>query len=149
MPTVKSKSKSRVRKSPLVSAFARKWVPEVKRAILAQPEAYDQSDAGMRRIMNREAQHSCKSPACIIGWAIYLIGQQLAPKEREQLEEAYTDIRYATSISPLARKTMQITEKQFWALYCYEYWPKKFHTEKNPSPKIAAQRLDHFLRTGK
>lgn len=135
MPTIKSKSKSRVRKSPLVSAFARKWVPEVKRAILAQPEAYDQS--------------TCMSPACIIGWAIYLIGQQLAPKEREQLEEAYTDIRYATSISPLARKTMQITEKQFWALYCYEYWPKKFHTEKNPSPKIAAQRLDHFLRTGK
>lgn len=102
---------------------------KVKKAILANPESYNQEIPSWGRKPNKD------NPACIIGWARYFL-----PKGTDHYD----------------LKSYGLTKWQYYALYDACYWPNKFYDADRDGPdwsnitaSTAAKRIDYFIKTGK
>lgn len=107
---------------------------EVKAAILAQPDAF------------RMDTWSCGTAHCIAGWALLLRDIPLVADGWLTASEEPT--------GDVAQELLEITRLQRYALFSNHRWPYSFqrrylcaetHRER---AQVAAERIDHFLKTG-
>lgn len=119
---------------PELDPRAVRILKKVRKAILEEPEAYDQGDLGP---MRNGVHPTCGSPACIIGWAIFF-----RFKEKENAPDGYPDDQ------------LYMTPQQVDRLFHKLDWPLKFREEFNAvrhdqvkEAKVAAKRIQHFIKT--
>jgi len=131
-----------------------KLLLRVKRAILRHPKQFDMSrwffyvGADVPR---------CGTTACIAGWALTLDGKTTPLKMAKRLYKKLTggELReggamggiYNNDIESRAAKALGLTEHQARWLFHVHNWPREFQNGVNPSPELAAQRIDHFIAT--
>lgn len=103
----------------------------VKRAILAQPEAYAQSE-----ILLRDERPDCGSPVCMLGWVEWCaFGQQ----------EKEANVRDAAGISEADYDCIFSATTTRWpGQFRFDIW----ETPKHERAQKAAAYIAHILTTG-
>lgn len=131
-----------------------KLLRQVKRKILAEPRQFQMGVFFSDFINTDRTIPNCGTAACIGGWAIAL-SKKLNPANADHF--VYCESRAAAF--DLARSTLGITIPQSIALFRADMWPQPFAKPPNvdfdstDSPahnaKLAARRIEHFIKTGK
>jgi hypothetical protein len=92
-------------------------------------------------------QSPCGTTQCIAGAAVHISH----PRKFAALLRRDETERFGS----LARRELHISADQALALFHVDEWPERFRiaylttTSKKEEAKIAAKRIDHFIRTGK
>lgn len=116
----------------------------VKAAILAEPDYYDQN----------VVPHSCDSPCCLLGWALWIHDRHKFDQMIEnQADECQWD-QAATECLGLESVLPDIYEQ--WRLFGSGVsWPVQFRSALSEAygnnkrcAVVAAQRIEHFIKTG-
>jgi hypothetical protein len=119
-----------------------KLLRKVKRLILAEPKRFDMDTFGRRRDPKaNDNAPRCGTVGCIAGWAVILTKRIPRNPKAEMPTIDHNDGMEALNISDGEAKLL---------FYAVE-WPEKFSAYvadgSEKSAKIAAQRIEHFIKT--
>lgn len=106
---------------------------QVKRAILAQPEFYDQSNPPNYAYIHG----GCNTPCCLAGWAIWLDSAD---------EETYKKRVLGGDVFVEMASSLRITEEQSHLLFRTGYFHGCQYTPIE-TVRDAAARVEHFIAT--
>jgi len=144
-----------------VSEAAVKLLRRVKRHILAEPKRLD-----MNQWVKPSRQSPCGTAACIAGWTVLLSGPEEKIAEVSKTRTLYEANEaaiggFGVGIGERARQLLGLTYEQSVRLFHVKaawvngVWPTEFarrytstKTTKAEKAKVAAERIDHFIRTG-
>ena len=114
---------------------------KVRDAILAEPEAYEQSNPYYEIIFKEKGKPNCDSPVCILGWVSYFTKRRAAHR--------LSDKKNAEIFLGLTGKE---SEYIFFHDGCMwkESFSKRFRKAKTPKgrARIAASYINDILKTG-
>lgn len=112
---------------------------KVQQCILAEPTQFNMDDW-----IRTDKKSSCGTTSCIAGWVSYLV----KPKEFS------TSDCSMYQLTRLAEDSIQIWGQRADTLWYVAYWPDQFHdayhSAETPKQraKVAAERIEHFIKTG-
>ena len=115
----------------------------VKKKILDKPMSFDMN---MWVMPNNLIE--CGTTGCIAGWVVMLSSPGLQDLVRES-RHGYVDW------SKEATKKLGIEKAQASSLFIDDFWPTKYSDEffqagsNAKRARVAANRIEHFIRTGK
>lgn len=124
-----------------------KLLRRVQKRILKEPEHFDIYRYFKQRFDNKF--QTCKTTACIGGWAIALSKK----KSIKTLFDKYRETSYPYSI---ARELLKLNIVQADILFVLNHWPESFNTDYHLAyhakdwkliAKITSDRIDHFIAT--
>jgi hypothetical protein len=124
-----------------------KRLRQVKRAILAEPEFYDQG----------VPPDECATTCCIAGWAMWLEDPVGYPERAASISNSFNCSDGTTQIGfrNEGARALRIPEPETVNLFSYgEAWPGEFGTRfaaaasKAEKAAVAAARIEHFIKTG-
>ena len=117
---------------------------QVKRKILSKPKSFD-----MDIWARRDSRAECGTVGCIAGWVLML--------SRPGLQESVQDGSYSPfrfSWKEKATRELRIEDGQAFSLFFEESWPTRYSSKFSKArsnkqrARVAANRIEHFIRTG-
>jgi len=115
----------------------------VKRKILSKPKSFD-----MDSWASPDSNVECGTTGCIAGWVVMLTH----PDVQEQVKH-YDD--GLVEWENRAIKELRISQTQAHSLFHDEDWPERYKEKfydafsAKERARVAANRIEHFIRTGK
>jgi hypothetical protein len=115
---------------------------KVQKHILAEPKRFDMGNFGYL-LPEGDGGPKCGTVGCIAGWAVLLDGNKKAIGTWEVTKLVGEEE---------GKDSLELTELQKDRLFFLSGWPKKFHDKyfghsREEQAKIAAARIEHFIRT--
>lgn len=99
----------------------------------------------------------CGTAACIAGWTVILArrrGREPFSTTCKRLDRSCEGRHHWLEIEPKARELLGITQEQSSTLFHSDDWPYPFSQRYGNAltdgqrAKVAAQRIEHFIKTG-
>jgi hypothetical protein len=139
-----------------------KLLKQVRDTILKYPDQFYMDDwfSNLNQIEDKPSR--CGTAACIAGWSLALSKE--AFKKKPSTTQDYFSGCTTSFINREARKALGLNQKQGLRLFLREMWPDRFkfkyseliekvwdHKPIKPKQfaKVAASRIDYFIKTGK
>jgi len=117
----------------------------VKAKILKNPTAF-----GMDLWARRSGRAECGTIGCIAGWVLMLSRPGLQESVRYGFHKTF-DLDWKEE----ATRELGITDNQPFSLFFEEFWPTRYASKFSKArsnkqrARVAANRIEHFIRTGK
>ncbi len=133
-----------MKKTKKLSAKTVRMLKAVRRAILLNPERYDQSVSSypytQKPICDRKIK-DCGTPLCILGWVCYLFGP------------LWHDVGNSEGADEIAGRILGLDDDQCNRLWHVEEWPLRFQDGYDDAfgareqARAGADRITHFIKT--
>jgi len=132
---------------------AKTLLEQVKRNILKHPTQFVMHSYFAYEDSIGNTPGGCGTAACIAGWTVHLWKGKATLEETSGIVEDTSSPFGASSTFQVARKALGLTTEQADNLFRVMNWPAQFRCDLKLAPtagmaaKVAAKRIDHFIRT--